>query len=94
MTELDDAMKELAFIVLSQHRSFSYLDFMHFEVGGREYTMTSGTFRNKVSSLRKSGEVELAYRSVIAFYTLKCPQVWQADDTYPYGGLTYRIIRG
>ena len=48
-----------------------YLDFMHFEVGGREYTMTHGTFRNRISKLREQGIVELAYNSGIAFYTLK-----------------------
>jgi hypothetical protein len=72
MSELDDAMKEhIALVVLFLHRPFSYLDFMSFEVGGTEYRMTPGTFRNKVSNLRMSGEVELAYRSAIAFYTLK-----------------------
>jgi hypothetical protein len=44
---------------------------MHFEVDGREYTMTHGTFRNKISKLREQGFVEFAYNSGIAFYTLK-----------------------
>ncbi|MFZ0222395.1 MAG: hypothetical protein WAM42_11985 [Candidatus Nitrosopolaris sp.] len=33
--------------------------------------MSSGTFRNKVSALVKKGEVEVAYYSSIAFYTIK-----------------------
>jgi hypothetical protein len=72
MTELDDAMDEhMAYIVFQEHRPFSYRDFLHFEVDGREYKMKHGTFRNKISSLRKKGEVELSYVSGPAFYTLK-----------------------
>lgn len=47
------------------------MDFLNFEVDGREYTMTHGTFRNKISKLRDMGIVELAYNSGIAFYTLR-----------------------
>jgi hypothetical protein len=72
MTELDYTMaKHIAYIVFQEHRPFSYRDFLHFEVDGSEYRMTHGTFRNKVSSLRKKGEVELAYPSHPCFYTLK-----------------------
>jgi hypothetical protein len=72
MTELDDAMAEhMAYIVFQEHRPFSYRDFLHFEVDEREYKMRHGTFRNKVSSLVKKGEVELSYVSGPAFYTLK-----------------------
>jgi hypothetical protein len=72
MTELDDAMAEhMAYIVFQEHRPFSYRDFLHFEVDEREYKMKHGTFRNKISRLRKKGEVELSYVSGPAFYTLK-----------------------
>jgi hypothetical protein len=72
MTELDDAMAEhMAYIVFQEHRPFSYRDFLHFEVDKMEYKMKHGTFRNKISSLRKKGEVELSYVSGPAFYTLK-----------------------
>jgi hypothetical protein len=72
LTELDVAMKKHAeFIIRNDHRPVSFLDFIHFEVDGREYTMTHGTFRNKISKLRKEGIVELAYNSGISFYTLK-----------------------
>jgi hypothetical protein len=33
--------------------------------------MAHGTFRNKISKLKKSEEVELAYYSILGFYTLK-----------------------
>jgi hypothetical protein len=72
MTELDDAMAEhMAYIVFQEHRPFSFRDFLHFEVNEREYNMKHGTFRNKISSLMKKGEVELSYLSGPAFYTLK-----------------------
>jgi hypothetical protein len=72
LTHLEVAMlKHIEFIVRNEHRTFSFLDLMHFEVDGKEYTMSHGTFRNKISKLRKDGIVEFAYNSGIAFYTLK-----------------------
>ena len=72
MSELDDAMQEhMAFIVSSEIRPFSFHDFLRFKVNEYEYSMTHGTFRNKISRLIKSGTVELSYYSHCAFYTLK-----------------------
>lgn len=71
LTELECAIKKHAtFIVLNEHRTFSFLDFLNFKVDGREYSMTHGTFRNKISKLRDMKIFELAYNSGIAFYTL------------------------
>jgi hypothetical protein len=41
-----------------------------FEVDGIRYELKHGTIRNYVSKLVKSGEIEFAYNSGIAFYTL------------------------
>jgi hypothetical protein len=72
LTELEVAMfKHIMFIIRIEHRPFSLLDFLHFKVDWREYTMTHGTFRNKILKLREQGSVELAYNAGIAFYTLK-----------------------
>jgi hypothetical protein len=72
MSELDDAMQEhMAYLVFIERRTFSYLDFLSFEVNGKEYRMEHGTFRNKISKLKKIDQVELAYNSAPAFYTLK-----------------------
>jgi hypothetical protein len=72
MSELDDAMQEhMAYLVFVERRTFSYLDFLSFEVNGKDYKMTHGTFRNKISELKDNDEVELAYNSALAFYTLK-----------------------
>ena len=64
MSRLLGAMKlKINEIVLVEKRPFSFADFMEFEIGGQEYRMKDGTFRNIISQLRKSGEVELAFRS-------------------------------
>ncbi len=44
---------------------------MNFEVEGREFKMTHGTFRNIISCLIREGLVEVAYKSNITFYTLR-----------------------
>jgi hypothetical protein len=72
MSELDGAMQEhMAYIVFEEQRPFTYKDFLHFDVGEKQYRMTHGTFRNKISNLIKREDVELAYNSVLGFYTLK-----------------------
>src|SRR5215831_3869072 len=63
--------KHVEYLVLKEGRPFSFHDFLNFEVDGLRYHMSSGTFRNKVSALVKKGEVEVAYYSSIAFYTIK-----------------------
>jgi hypothetical protein len=72
ISELDQAMeKHMTYLVHTKYRPFSYRDFLVFEVEEKEYRMSHGTFRNKISGLKKAGLVELAYISCIAFYTLK-----------------------
>lgn len=72
MSELDDAMrKHINYLVFEEHRPFSFYDFSTFKVDGREYGMSHGTFRNKVSEMMKAGEIEVAYYSPQGFYTLK-----------------------
>ena len=72
LSDLTDAMIiHIHHLVHEEQRPFSYLDFMKFEVEGREFKMTHGTFRNNVSSLMKEGLVEVSYKSSITFYTLR-----------------------
>jgi hypothetical protein len=76
MSELDDAMQEhMAYLVFVEHRTFSYLDFLSFEVNGVEYSMSHGTFRNKISKLIATDKVELVCNSGLGFYSLKGIQV-------------------
>ena len=72
MSCLDIAMqKHMAHIVKGEGRSFTYFDFLDFEVDGVTYGMKHGTFRNKISQLIRSKMVEVHCYSVLAFYTLK-----------------------
>lgn len=72
MTELDDAMREhMAFIVHKERKPFSYKDFSYFVVNGKPYTVSHGTFRNKISEMLQNGEVEINTKSNPNFYTLK-----------------------
>lgn len=72
MTILDDTMrKHMAYIVFVEKRPFSFVDFQTFEVDQQHFQMSHGTFRNKISAKLKTGEVEVAYYSTQAFYTLK-----------------------
>jgi hypothetical protein len=64
-------LMHIYYLVHDEQRQFSYLDFMKFEVNGREFKMLHGTFRNKISCLMKEGLVEVSYKSHITFYTLK-----------------------
>jgi hypothetical protein len=76
MSELDDAMQEhMAYLVFVQHRTFSYLDFLSFKVNDMEYSMSHGTFRNKISKLIATDKAELVCNSGLGFYSLKGIQV-------------------
>ncbi|MDQ6863525.1 MAG: hypothetical protein M3044_06850, partial [Thermoproteota archaeon] len=72
ITKLDEAMrKHMRHIVTNEHRPFSFLDFLAFEVEGYEYHMSHGTFRNKISAIRKRAGVDVVSYSPQGFYTLK-----------------------
>ena len=71
MSKLDHAfMQQIKQIVVIERRPFSFKDFEYFRVNGLRYKMTHGTFRNKISKLKKDGKIELEYTSGIGFYTL------------------------
>ena len=62
--------KRINHLVLVEKKPICYLDCLDFEVDGQHFTMTHGTFRNKISKLVREGFVELQYRSGPAFYSL------------------------
>ena len=64
-------LMHMKYLIHQEHRPISYLDFIRFEIGGIEYKMAHGTFRNNISSFKKDGLVEIAYASSIKFYTLR-----------------------
>ena len=70
MSKLLGAMKLKTREIVVEKRPFTFADLREFEIAGQKYHMKDGTFRNFISKLRKSGEVELAFRSRPAFYTV------------------------
>jgi len=58
-------------LVRDEGRPFCFRDFLDFEVAGKKYSMSHGTFRNKISDLIKNGYLQLEYYSGPAFYSLK-----------------------
>ena len=72
MDILDVFLERMAVIVYGdESRPCSFLDFLNFELNGVQYKYAYGTIRNVLSSLRKQGKIEKAYKSIPAFYTLK-----------------------
>jgi hypothetical protein len=73
MSELDEAMfKHIDYLVNVERRPFTFKDFVSFYVDGKEYHMKHGTFRNKISILKKLTKVEVVFNSAgLTFYTLK-----------------------
>jgi hypothetical protein len=70
--KLDYAMKmHIQRLVRVEKRPFCFRDFLDFEVDGKKYSMTHGTFRNKISKLMKDGYAQWQYSSGLAFYSLK-----------------------
>ena len=71
-TKLDHPTKmHMQRLVRVEKRPFCFRDFLNFEVDDKKYSMTHGTFRNKISTLMKNGYVQLEYYSGPAFYSLK-----------------------
>ena len=64
-------LKHMNYIVLVEHRPFSFKDFEQFKVEDKIYSMKHGTFRNKISKLVREGIVERIYNSNLTFYSLK-----------------------
>jgi hypothetical protein len=70
MSRLLGAMKlKIREIVLLEKRPFTFADFRESEIAGQKYHMKDGTFRNFISKLRKSGEVELAFIKTCILFT-------------------------
>jgi hypothetical protein len=81
-------LEYMAYIVYVEKRPFSFKDFCRFEVKGKEYKMSHGTFRNKISKLTKKGIVKLEYNSHIAFYTLQVKRFDTSAITHNHTGGT------
>ncbi len=71
MSELEDAMfLHMAHLNFVEHESFSYFNFMPFEVDGRQYNPKYGTIKNIFSKFRKESKIKYYRKSIPAFYQL------------------------
>src|SRR5215469_6457757 len=64
-------MQRIKEIVSNEHRPVSLLDFLpSFEIEGKESSMKYGTLRNILSSLRRTGQIQVSFKTKQTFYTL------------------------
>ena len=81
----------MAHLVLVQHKPFCFVDFLQFEVNGSEYRVCHGTFRNKISKLRKENQVELSYQTTgTKLYCTYCSNLITATEFTGY--FTHNLI--
>ena len=67
----DIVMQRVKEIVSNEHRPVSLLDFLpSFEVQGKMYHMKYGTLRNIFSTLRRTRQIQIAFKTKQTFYTL------------------------
>lgn len=73
MSKLENALwKRITQIVNSESRYFDFLDFVpEFIADGQVYSISYGTFRNKISSWIRAEKLETVDYSPQAFYTLR-----------------------
>ena len=71
VSPLDEAMKKYMKKLTSQGIPFSYRHFLSFNFEGKNYKMSHGTFRNKISKLIKNGEVEPYILSRQRYYIVR-----------------------
>jgi hypothetical protein len=78
-------MKRIKEIVSNEHRPVSFLDFIpSFEVEGRKHHMKHGTLRNILSSLRRTRQIQIDYKTKQTFYTLPGATFGRRQTMTPY----------
>ena len=83
----------MAHIIFNEKRPCYFGDFRRFEVGGKEYRMSHGTFRNEISKRVKSGKVEMDYNCGTAYYTIAGHKFGKRDlMTHGRGDVIFRRI--
>jgi hypothetical protein len=64
-------MQRVKEIVLNEHRPASFLDFLpSFQIEGKEYDITHGMLRNILSTLIRTRQIQIAFKTKQTFYTL------------------------
>jgi hypothetical protein len=67
----DIVMQRIKEIVSNEHRPVCFLDFLSsFQIEGKQYHIKHGTLRNILSSLRRTQQIQIAFKTKQTFYTL------------------------
>jgi hypothetical protein len=81
----DRVMQRVKEIVSNEHRPVSLLDFLpSFEIEGKEYHVNYGTLRNILSSLRRTQQIKIDYKTKQTFYTLPGTTFGRTKMMTPY----------
>jgi hypothetical protein len=67
----DTLLKRIKYLNEVEFRPASYKDFKELGVDGKQCKLEYGTLRNKISALKKKGEIERYYNSRASFFVLK-----------------------
>jgi hypothetical protein len=92
MNKLNAMRKRIGEIVILEERPFSFLDLKSFVVDGIQYELKHGVIRNYLSKLTGCGEIEFAYNSGIAFYTLPGKNFTKYVTANHVGGHSYSSL--
>ena len=92
MNKLNAMLKRIREIVILEARPCSFIDLKSFEVDGIRYELKHGVIRNYLSKLTRSGEIEFAYNSGVAFYTLPGKK-FTKDMTADHMGGAFSMLR-
>ena len=78
-------MQRIKEIVSNEHRPVSLLDFLpSFEIEGKQFQVKYGTLRNILSRLRRTGQIQIDYKTKQTFYTLPGTRFGRRKMMTPY----------
>jgi hypothetical protein len=81
----DIVMKKIKEIVSNEQRPVNFLDFFpSFEIEGKKYHVNYGTLRNILSSLRRTRQIQIDYKTKQTFYTLAGTRFGRSNMMTPY----------
>jgi hypothetical protein len=95
-------MQRIKEIVSNEHRPVSLFDFLpSFEIEGKMYHVKYGTLRNILSRLRRTGQIQIDYKTKQTFYTLPGTTFGRSKMTTYHTGVSglavdnsiYRLIQ-
>jgi hypothetical protein len=64
--------KHMENIIYKERRPLSFIDFLEFEINGEKYSVSRGTFRNKINTTFKNEVEVICYSPVAQIHTKRC----------------------